>query len=367
MHLVKFNGWVHHRASAGMFHLLFVYHHDYWLGCWRFWACQIHASCGLSWMHCACLGDTLQRRYHIHLLHVSPSDRCMCHQCCLGCHEYCKAWLVSSDIACASQCPRLLEWPALKTVNMLSMGVICCSQCFGHNLLPTEMYVFLCYVSYVLKHYRPGTIVVFDCYSTISPKTAEQQRHAQRFTSSDIMFDENMATTTSQAPFLSNSHNKQCVMDVLHHKMLTDGIVAKQADVYADSLIVSTALALAHSSKPVVVVSTDTDILVMLVTQRVLNMDLHMLCQKNPTIKYSWHPRQHWWHMHLSDGDTSNKWMWYHLCSVSPRQAQVIQFSPQEAWIWHAQNIKSVVMMKYKKQVKHSCWSSMVHPTSGLH
>ena len=64
-------------------------------------------------------------------------------------------------------------------------------------------------------------------------------------------------------------------------------IVVKQTDADADSLIVSTALALAGSSKPVVVVSTDTDILVMLVTQVVLNMDLHMLCQKNPTMLYN--------------------------------------------------------------------------------
>jgi len=43
-------------------------------------------------------------------------------------------------------------------------------------------------------------------------------------------------------------------------------------------------LSLAGSSKPVVVVSTDTDILVMLFTQVVLNIDLHMVCQKNPTM-----------------------------------------------------------------------------------
>jgi len=147
--------------------------------------------------------------------------------------------------------------------------------------------VSLCYVSYILKHYGPGTTVVFDGYSTISPKTAEQQRCAQRVTSSDIMFDENVATTTSQAAFLSNSHNKEHLIDVVHQKMLTAGIVVKQADADADTLIVSTALALAGSSKPVIVVSTDTDILVMLVTQVVLNIDLHMLCQKNPTMLYN--------------------------------------------------------------------------------
>ena len=90
-------------------------------------------------------------------------------------------------------------------------------------------------MSYVLKHYGPGTTVVVDGYSTISLKTAEQQRRAQRVTSSDIMFDENMATTTSQAAFLSNSHNKERLIDVVHHKKLTDGTVVKQADGDADS------------------------------------------------------------------------------------------------------------------------------------
>jgi len=62
--------------------------------------------------------------------------------------------------------------------------------------------------------------------------------------------------------------------------------------------------------------------------------------EPNHALQYSWHLRQHWWHMQLSDGDTWNKWMWYRLCSVSPMQAQGVQLSPQEAWIWHAQNLK---------------------------
>ena len=162
-------------------------------------------------------------------------------------------------------------------------------------------------MSYVLKHYGPGITVVFDGYSTVSSKTAEQQRRAQRVTSSDIMFDEDMATTISQTAFLSNSHNKERLIDVVHHKMLTDGIVVKQADADADSLIVS----IAGSSKPVVVVGTDTDILVMVVTQVVLNMDVPILCQKNPTMLYNFVTSE--------------------TCSVSPRQAQGIQLSRQEA------------------------------------
>jgi len=202
----------------------------------------------------------------------------------------------------APQPPSLFSNGVMRKPNKSSLGTLIKSFAPGQQDLPencqyvvdgghllqsvvwpqpsTYRDVSLCYVSYVLKHYGPGTTVVFDGYSTISPKTAEQQRRAQRVTSSDIVFDENMATTTSQAAFLSNSHNKERFIDVVHQKMLTAGIVVKQADADADSLIVSTALALAGSSKPVVVVSTDTDILVMLVTQVVLNMDLHMLCQK---------------------------------------------------------------------------------------
>ena len=70
------------------------------------------------------------------------------------------------------------------------------------------------------------------------------------------------------------------------------GVQVKQAQADADALIVSTALSLAESIKPVVVVGTDTDLLVMLVAQATTDMDLYMLCCKNPTTVYRVHDIQ---------------------------------------------------------------------------
>ena len=54
----------------------------------------------------------------------------------------------------------------------------------------------------------------------------------------------------------------------------------------------STALSLTASCKPVVVVGTDTDLLIMLVTLTTINMDLYMSCCKNPTTLYRVHDIQ---------------------------------------------------------------------------
>lgn len=61
-----------------------------------------------------------------------------------------------------------------------------------------------------------------------------------------------------------------------------------QAD--ADMLIVSTALAVAESEElPVVVVGTDTDLLVMMVARATDNTDVFMLCHSNPVKVFNIH------------------------------------------------------------------------------
>ncbi len=64
------------------------------------------------------------------------------------------------------------------------------------------------YISYTLKHYGVGTVVVFDGYGCVSTKTVEQSRRASKVTSSPIMFDDSMPKTTTQSAFLANSGNK---------------------------------------------------------------------------------------------------------------------------------------------------------------
>ena len=75
-----------------------------------------------------------------------------------------------------------------------------------------------------------------------------------------------MPTTTTQAAFLANSNYKKRLIQMLCEKILLSGIHVKQADADADTLIISTALTIAESENlPVIVVGTDTDLLVMLV------------------------------------------------------------------------------------------------------
>ena len=60
-----------------------------------------------------------------------------------------------------------------------------------------------------------------------------------------------------------------------------------QAPADADALIVSTALSVAETPKTVIVVGTDTDLLVMLVHLSAPNMDLYILFSRNPFILYT--------------------------------------------------------------------------------
>ena len=165
----------------------------------------------------------------------------------------------------------------------------------GGNLLHSVVwrnpstYYELCqsYTNYVLKHYGVGTIVIFDGYEYVSTKTSEQLRRSNKTTSSDIMFDSNMQTTTTQGAFLSNSHNKKLFIKLLSGYLTREGIKTDQARADADALIVSTALNSASASHPVAVVGKDTDLLVMLVALATEDLDLHMMCSVNPKEVYN--------------------------------------------------------------------------------
>ena len=145
------------------------------------------------------------------------------------------------------------------------------------------------YISHILKHYGTGTTVVFDGYSNAtSTKVVEQRRRAQKHISCDIIFDEDTPTTTSQAAFLTNSQNKTRLIQALRDKMSMSGICFQQAKADADTLIISTALRLAETTEvPVIVVGTDTDLLVMLVARATSSTDIYMLCCSNPTTLYN--------------------------------------------------------------------------------
>ena len=70
-----------------------------------------------------------------------------------------------------------------------------------------------------------------------------------------------------QADFLGNSHNKKGLLNILHEVLQATGVAVKEAFGDADKLIVSTALDHAKEGQPVVVIGTNTDLLVMLVAR----------------------------------------------------------------------------------------------------
>ena len=146
------------------------------------------------------------------------------------------------------------------------------------------------YVSYTTKHYGTSCIVVFDGYtnSSNSTKVAEQQHRAPFSVLADILFETDMKVTTTKTAFLANRNNKSRLIEHLISQFQGNGVLCKQHHADADHLIVSTAMAEASKeSRPVVVVGTDTDLLVMLVAQAMQDMEMHMLCQTEPNKLYS--------------------------------------------------------------------------------
>ena len=114
-----------------------------------------------------------------------------------------------------------------------------------------------------------------------------------------------MPTTTTQAAFLANNNNKMKLIQTLREKLLMTGILVKQAEADADTLIVSTTLAVAEPERvSVVVIGTDIDLLVMLVARATASTDMHMLCHSNPVTVF--HEIQH------AIGDTKNLLMFPH-------------------------------------------------------
>ena len=142
---------------------------------------------------------------------------------------------------------------------------------------------------YIIKHYHEDATVVFDEYAgPPSTKSAEQTRRAKSCTSADIVIAPNLPITTNQAAFLGNNYNKVRLIDTLSLVLTSSGITVKQAEADADTLIVSTAFQMGEGSdQPVVVVGTDTDLLVMLVAYATSSMDMFTLCHRNPITLYS--------------------------------------------------------------------------------
>ena len=136
------------------------------------------------------------------------------------------------------------------------------------------------YVSHVLTHYGLTATVVFDGYADFSStKSEEQKRRAAKRKSADISVAGHIRATVCQADFLGNSHNKKGLINIVREVLQATGVAVKKAVGDADTLIVSTALHHATEGQPVVVIGTDTDLLVMLAARAPSNCNIF---QVNP-------------------------------------------------------------------------------------
>ena len=133
------------------------------------------------------------------------------------------------------------------------------------------------YSRYVAKHYHTNATVIFDGYGgPPSTKQGQQNRRMAKASSADIVFTGSMQTTTTQEQFFGNKSNKSRLIQALSTHLRKMGIEVSQAVSDADVLIVSTILQLAESEHTVVLVGTDTDLMVMLVARAMSSASLFM-------------------------------------------------------------------------------------------
>ncbi|KAJ8879231.1 hypothetical protein PR048_019837 [Dryococelus australis] len=124
------------------------------------------------------------------------------------------------------------------------------------------------YIQYVVRHYSTFTIVVCDGYDDVmSTKGEERNRHSLHKTYPNMSLDSSTIITVSQADFLSYGHNKARLISMLSQEFNHAGLKVHQAVADADTLLVRAALQGATEGREVIVVATDTDILIMLLAR----------------------------------------------------------------------------------------------------
>ena len=121
------------------------------------------------------------------------------------------------------------------------------------------------YVDYMRSHYNSKRYVAFDGYGN-GPNIKDHE-HVRRAGASapDVVFDFSKTIYHDQSSFLANERNKKKIVAFLMICLQHAGFVVDQAVDDADTLIVKCALQLAEQN-PVIVVSNDTDVFVLLVS-----------------------------------------------------------------------------------------------------
>lgn len=134
------------------------------------------------------------------------------------------------------------------------------------------------YSKYILERFGI-CCVVFDGYDN-GPyiKDHEHKRRSSK-KSADVTLDSNTTIIVKQEMFLKNEKNKSQLISLLSSHLTREGHDIRNSDGDADTLIVSTALEYASKGKEVVVVASDTDILVLLMFHWEVGMDIFMYAE----------------------------------------------------------------------------------------
>jgi hypothetical protein len=134
------------------------------------------------------------------------------------------------------------------------------------------------YTSHVEHLYSRSCAVVFDGYpDTPTTKGEEQRRRASRENSCEIIFEDGMTVSTSQAQFLTNSRNKERFIHRLTNYLTARGISVIKSNDDADNDIVGEALKRCHGGRPVTIIGDDTDLLVILAATATVSDNIFIL------------------------------------------------------------------------------------------
>ena len=139
------------------------------------------------------------------------------------------------------------------------------------------------YIKYIRNNYGSKCTVIFDGYESLTTKATERSRRAKQKASADVHFNETMILKVNQENFLLNSKNKMNIIKMLRNKLAEVEIDSMQCVADADRTIVTKALEIAEDvNKKVVVVTEDTDVLVLVAALTPTNSEVFVLKPARP-------------------------------------------------------------------------------------
>lgn len=122
------------------------------------------------------------------------------------------------------------------------------------------------YIQHVLHHYGENVTIVFDGYPEVpTAKDEEQRRRSAKVGSCTVEFELHTKCFNKKEAFLSNKFNKKRLINKLAEKLNEKGFKTMICEADADTDIVKTAIQLNKTASKVVIVGTDTDLLILLI------------------------------------------------------------------------------------------------------